>query len=365
MIQRIERKSGTRFVVYGRAKGKQVTVGTFHSERDAKSAERRHVVTQEQIEAGELPPEVDTTRTLKQATEEWLTSLKNRKSRSHKGYSERMRMYVLPKLGDVPIARLNKAHVMQWRDEMATRLAPASVNGTLVCLSSAFTYFVDRQWLAANQIRGIARIEAPDRVYTWVQTKEEITKLLLECPKGIREIATLAIGTGMRLDELLHLHHADISIERRLITVHRGGQGSTKSGKARRVPILDSLLPFVRELALNRDGATLVFPGDQGKPRTKPGVREPFKQAVSRAGLPKELRFHDLRHSFASHWVLDGGDIFRLSKILGHSSVVVTQKTYAHLIPDAWEQDYHRVAFVLPEQGAVYGLSKRRALRAV
>jgi hypothetical protein len=58
-------------------------------------------------------------------------------------------------------------------------------------------------------------------------------------------------------------------------------------------------------------------------------------------------------------WVLDGGDIFRLSKILGHSSVIVTQKTYAHLIPEAWEQDYHRVAFVVPGQGAVYGITKR------
>jgi integrase len=131
------------------------------------------------------------------------------------------------------------------------------------------------------------------------------------------------------------------------------------------VPILDSVLPFLRELALQRDGSLLVFPGERGRPRTKPGVREPFKQAAARAGLPSSLRFHDLRHTFASHWVLDGGDIFRLSKILGHSSVVVTQRTYAHLMPDAWEQDYHRVSFVAPGQGAVYGLTKHRALRSV
>jgi hypothetical protein len=59
--------------------------------------------------------------------------------------------------------------------------------------------------------------------------------------------------------------------------------------------------------------------------------------------------------------VLDGGDIFRLSKILGYSSVIITQKTYAHLIPDAWEQDYHRVSFTVPEQGTVYGITRRRA----
>jgi hypothetical protein len=53
-------------------------------------------------------------------------------------------------------------------------------------------------------------------------------------------------------------------------------------------------------------------------------------------------------------------DIFRLSKILGHSSVVVTQKVYAHLAPEAWEQDYHRLAFTLPSDGTVYGLTRRK-----
>jgi hypothetical protein len=58
--------------------------------------------------------------------------------------------------------------------------------------------------------------------------------------------------------------------------------------------------------------------------------------------------------------VLDGGDIFRLSKVLGHANVTITQKVYAHLAPEAWEQDYHRVSFVLPDTGTVYGLTKRK-----
>ena len=58
--------------------------------------------------------------------------------------------------------------------------------------------------------------------------------------------------------------------------------------------------------------------------------------------------------------MLDGGDIFRLSKILGHANVTITQKVYAHLAPEAWEQDYHRVSFVVPNTGTVYGLTKRK-----
>lgn len=55
--------------------------------------------------------------------------------------------------------------------------------------------------------------------------------------------------------------------------------------------------------------------------------------------------------------------IFLLSKILGHSNV--TQKVYAHLAPEAWEQDYHRVSFVVPNTGTVYALTKRKAAKEV
>jgi integrase len=361
MIKRYAGKNGTAWQVYGRRDKKKVYVGTYDSEREAKIAERRFIVTQEQIVAGELPAEMDLDRTVKQATDAWLASLKASGSRSHSNYAERVRMYILPILGPVPIASLRKAHVMKWRDDQATRFAAATVNGNLTCLSSAFSYFVDQEWVEINPCHGVSRIEQKDAaIYTWIRSREEITKLLIECPKGIREIVTLAVGTGMRLDELTHLRWADIDLDRRLIAVHRGRHGTTKSGKARYIPILDALMPFLRHLSLNRNGADLVFPGENGKPRSKPGVRFPFKQAAKRAGLSERLRFHDLRHTFASHWVLDGGDIFRLSKILGHSNVMITQKVYAHLAPEAWEQDYHRVSFVVPEVGTVYAFTKRK-----
>jgi integrase len=364
VIKKRDGDDGTRWQAYGRRAGQKIYIGTFDSNREAEAAERRFIVTQEQIAAGELPAELDLNRTLKEGTEAWLASLEASGSRSHEHYTERTRMYITPKLGNVSLATLRKSHVMRWRDDQATRFAASTVNGNLTCLSSAFSYFVDQEWIEVNPCHGVSRIESRDpAIYTWIRTREEITKLLIECPKDIRELVALAVGSGMRLDEVVHLRWADIDLERRLIAVHRGRHGTTKSGKARYIPILDNLMPMLRRLALNRDGATLVFPGEKGKPRSKPGVRFPFKQAAARAGLPKALRFHDLRHTFASQWVLDGGDIFRLSKILGHSNVMITQKVYAHLAPEAWEQDYHRVGFNVPEMGTVYATTKRKASR--
>src|SRR4029453_18691501 len=94
----------------------------------------------------------------------------------------------------------------------------------------------------------------------------------------------------------------------------------------------------------------------------KTSVFRPFKAAVLRAGVAKKLRLHDLRHTFAGLFLASGGDIFKLSKILGHSSVAITQQVYAHLHPNAFAEDYSRVAFAMPEKSGVV-LKLRRSSR--
>jgi len=81
-------------------------------------------------------------------------------------------------------------------------------------------------------------------------------------------------------------------------------------------------------------------------------------QGRGRARRPvEEVPPHDLRHTFAGLFLASGGDIFKLSKILGHSSVAITQQVYAHLHPSAFAEDYSRVSFAMPEKaGAVLKL---------
>lgn len=357
MIRRIERDGGTRFQVYGQRGGKKVYVGTFDSKREAEAAERRHIVTQEQIAAGELPPEVDDRRTLSAACAEWLKTLEANKVRAHRAYSEFVKYQIQPRLGPTPIARLTKAQVMRWRDDCATQYAATTVNSALACLSSAFTDFVDRGWVPVNPCYGVSQVEVRDRAYNWIKTRPELERLLSVCPDELRDMVAVAVGTGLRLDELLHLAWDDVDLASRLLTVQRGRQGTVKSGRIRHVPVVDSVLPVLQRRALKRAGAFLVFPGQakSGKPagvRTKTPVQVAFKHALRRAGLDTKLRWHDLRHTCASWWVLSGGDIFRLSKMLGHASVTITQKTYAHLAPEAWQQDYGRLAFRCPDETA-------------
>jgi len=361
-IKKVPRADGPVWQVYGRRDGRKVYLSTHAKRTDAIAADEDHRTTQRKIAKGELAPEHDPKRTFGAASTLWLSALEVAGSRSHEEYAYRTGAHILPTFGSVPLAEIRKAHVLAWRDDLIGRMSAASVNTILGTLSSAFAWFVDKDWIAVNPCARIRRLKQDARVFPWLQSADAITRLLSECSGPVRTIVAVLVGTGMRIDEALHLRWDDIDFTHRLITVHRGRTGTTKSGKARRVPIFDSVLPVLRAMKLARGGSPLLWPNTQRirlgrmpqphRPMSQSAVRDPFKEAALRAGLPKELRLHDLRHTFASLFLVDGGDIFKLSRILGHHSVVITEKTYAHLKPTAFEEDYKRVAFRMPTDDA-------------
>lgn len=354
MIRRIERAGGVRFQVYAQRDGKKVYVGSYDSNREAMSADEDYRVTQRKIARGELAPLTDPKRTFGIAVKAWLLALKERESRSWSEYTGRVDKHLLPTFEHVPLVDIRRSDVIRWRDKIGQSVSASTVNTLVGTLSSAFTFFVGRDWLEVNPCHGIKLLHEDTKVFPWLQSTDSITRLLSECTPNIRTIVAVLVGTGMRLDEALHLRWDDVDLEHRIITVHRGRQGTTKNGKARRVPIFDSVLAVLKAMKLERGGNVFLWPGGKlGKPLSQPAVRAPFKRALEHAELSAKLRLHDLRHSFASLFLIDGGDIFKLSRMLGHSSVSITERTYAHLKPDAYEADYGRVAFRMPTEAKV------------
>lgn len=163
--------------------------------------------------------------------------------------------------------------------------------------------------------------------------------------EGLR-LATLygtAAMTGMRAGELAGLRRRDIDFKRRQITVARTyTDRPTKSRRIRHIPLLDALVPLLRRW-LASNPLDVVFPTDRGTPMQPSDRRfqEHFHKALAIAKLPR-MRFHDLRHTFAALWLGAGGDIYRLCRILGHSSVQVTER-YSHLARDAWASELGRL----------------------
>lgn len=366
MIRKIDRADGVRFQVYGRRDGKQVYVTTCDSKRDAIAAEEEYRVTQRKIERGELAPRTDVKLTFETAVDKWIAYLKaNPGVKGHRSwdeYEERIENHGKPRLGKMPLVDIGRDDIIALRDELSTTaLSPSTVNTLVQTVSSAFRFFVDQRWLQHNPCHRVPLLEVKTKIFPWLQSGEAITRLLAELRTNICQVCAVLVGTGMRLDEALHLRWDDVDIEHRLITVHRGKKGTTKSGRARRVPIFDSVLVVLKAMKLARGTNVHLWPGAKpGKPLSQATVWYAFKDAVDRAGLPKQLRVHDLRHTFASLFLVDGGDIFKLSRILGHSSVAITEKTYAHLKPTAYAEDYGRVAFRMPSTGNVVALAAAR-----
>jgi len=165
--------------------------------------------------------------------------------------------------------------------------------------------------------------------------------------------ATL-VYTGLRRGEAMGLRWSDVDLDRRLITVRRSYDGRTKSGKQRLVPVPAELVPILKQ---HRQAdpwqGELVFPNENGgacfSQNSKPG--KVLELALKRCSLPR-IRVHDLRHVFASFFVMNGGDIFTLQRILGHSTPQITSDTYAHLAPDHLAGQGDRVSFAAPATSA-------------
>jgi integrase len=357
-------EDGTKsFQVYERARVREksikVYVGSFSSRRDAEFAAQQHRVTQRGIKAGEIPAAVDHKRTMGDALDAWLEAIKDQ--RSHDEYESRMRLYIRPTFDSTPLVKITKAKLIDLRNSLKEREEPlgnATINTLFASLSAAYSYLVEQGWCSENAVKLIRELEVAERPFLWLQSAGEVQKLLAACNENIRTLVAVLVGTGMRLDEALHLMWTDIDLQHRVIHVHRGRRGAPKSGRLRHVPIFDSVLTVLRAMKLAKGKNTLLWPGakldkfDEQLPRNKTSIFRPFKAAVLRAGLPKKLRLHDLRHTFAGLFLASGGDIFKLSKILGHSSVAITQQVYAHLHPDAFAEDYSRVSFAMPDKPA-------------
>lgn len=359
MIKRVERAEGTRWQVYGRRGGRKVYVSTHASRREAIAADEDHRATQRRVRAGELPADADGKRTLGDALDAWLAWIAKARPRSHDAYASRIKNHVKPSLGNAVLTKVTPARLERLFSELAAELARTTIEVTRSVLGSAWKWFSKEGYVQRGtnpvKLADLSEIpRAPVQLVRWISDPRDVTRLLTACPIAIADLVAVLIGTGLRIDEALHLQWVDVDLERRTIQVSRGRRGSPKSGKARQVELFDAVLPVLRAMKLRAGRNILLWPSRHRTPtgdervRDPSGVHRPFKAALIAAGLDPALRVHDMRHTFAGLYLTAGGDIYRLSQLLGHASVKVTEKTYAHLARRAFEVDRGRVVFALP-----------------
>ncbi|MGH7367497.1 MAG: integrase [Candidatus Rokuibacteriota bacterium] len=152
-------------------------------------------------------------------------------------------------------------------------------------------------------------------------SEEEIARLLAACGASahpeLYATVQLALNTGMRKGEVLGLSWDRVDFARGVILLEK-----TKSGRRREVPMNDAVYAVLSARTGEREGR--VF--------STRSVRNAFEKAVSEARL-EDFRFHDLRHTAASHLVMRGASLANVRAVLGHADVKMTMR-YAHLSPE-------------------------------
>ncbi len=177
---------------------------------------------------------------------------------------------------------------------------------------------------------------------------EECQRLLSVCEKlqgrnkitpYLKAIILTALHTGLRKSNILGLRWDQVDLKARLITVPR-----TKNGEFHSIPISDVLLEELRKLLRQRlQGAEWVFaaPGKEAQV----DLRKAWERAKREAGIDKGFRFHDLRHTFASHKIMAGVDLRTVQVLMGHKDISMTLR-YSHLSP----QHLHDVINRFPKE---------------
>ena len=248
--------------------------------------------------------------------------------------------------GESQLCKIKRTRVLEYRIARLKSVSKATVNREMAVLRHMFNVAIEGDLVARNPARcgaGMKAFKEQPRVrYLEMAQVESLLAAiqarivknssdpLKTCARKswqyLHTAVVMALHTGMRKGEILGLTWENVNWERKTLLLL-----DTKNGEPRRLPI-DSIL--LRELSEHRTrvkNEELVFPSYDRNGKVVPlnDVNGSFDKALSDVGITN-FRFHDLRHTFASHYMMSGGELYTLSKILGHKDLKMTQR-YAEL----------------------------------
>ncbi|MCB9741641.1 MAG: site-specific integrase [Alphaproteobacteria bacterium] len=268
--------------------------------------------------------------------EEVIVRLRPATQRTHE---QILRVHLYPAFGDKDLRTITARDVTAYQARKRREGKSAkSINNQVGVLSRVFEFAIQQELHNDNptkhkQVRPL-RVDRPTEVWLERTQADSFLAAVAENDPEYWPLFLAALRTGMRQGELLALCWQDVYLDQGLILVrhsmHRGKLGPTKGNKVRRVPIAQDLAEVLAE----RVGApeAFVFAQEDGSPLTPNMVKNPHRRARGAIGMPK-LRFHDLRHSFASQLVSAAVPFPAIQRLLGHAHVTTTTR-YTHMAED-------------------------------
>jgi len=277
-------------------------------------------------------------------------------------YEGSLRIHILPELGKYRLDEITKPMMKQLVVKMVEEgLAKDSIRLYLTSLGVLYNQAIDDKVVSENPTKGLGKFyRQAKRKHEEINplTEEESLLLLektLEYERKHYPVFLCALHTGMRSGELAGIQWTDIDWNGKFIEVRRAinrfGEVSsvkTKNGR-RKIDLSDDLLDTLKDLRKQKQKEALkkgkneipewVFASHSGSFININSVKtRNFKRVLKKAGL-RSIRFHDLRHTFASQLLSRGTNVLYVSQKLGHSNPGVTMKIYAKWIPNEGQRE--------------------------
>jgi integrase len=310
-----------------------------------------------------LAPDPKGVPTLSELAPPWLA----RRDKTHRAAGDDRRRWTLHlarHFGHLRPSEVDHATIRRFIEErLGAGLAPGTVGVCLQVFSALFTDLVERELVPANPCRtlpkaarALVRNGHDPKTTPFVEKLEDVRRIFLAMDEPMSIAYAVGAMSGMRTGEAIGVGWDTVDLAARRIKVCvsvdalTGEEIAPKDKDVRSVPIQDGLLPVLQAWKLKTGGKGLVIPPVHRDARHigRDALWTALRRALKKLGFPEATWtpgtartlswYRATRHTFASHWVLAGGSLATLARILGHSSVQVTEKHYLHLRPDAYAE---------------------------
>jgi integrase len=271
-------------------------------------------------------------RTFKEMMERYMTehSARNKAPKSH-NRDKSLRDHLVRSFGELTLAEITPSLISEYktkrRDEGAS---PRTLNYELALMSHSFNLAIrEWEWTRENPVKKVSKEKVNNLIERWL-TLEEEQKLLASSPRWLREIIIFAINTGLRLSEILDLKWSRVDLSRKTIAILEEQKNQGRDT----LPLSEGALTVLKERAIVRCGETdLVFSTRNATRIGSRNLERAFYSALKKSGI-ETLRFHDLRHTFATRLAQAGVELYTIQKLGRWKSISMVTR-YAHHYPES------------------------------
>lgn len=207
-----------------------------------------------------------------------------------------------------------------------------TINFEVDTLRMIFNLAIKWDYLKENPTKGVKRLKVDDSKPPRFLSKEECQKLLEASPSELYPVYFTFLNTGMRKAELENLQWADVDLKRKRIQIRRKENWLPKTGE-RELPVNDDLLQLLKDLKKQSSDSTDYVFDIINSGHSHNWLRLELIKIARKAGIQGLTKIHTLRHTFASHLVMNGVDLPTVQRLMGHTDIQTTM-IYAHLAPE-------------------------------